>query len=171
MQDPVFRRKVLDVVTTTQLKMCVQCSRCVDNCPVANEVGDDIYNPRKLIMESFLGIKDSIFGSPAPAEGLPENFNLWGCSLCDKCNEQCPNSIPLTEVFYILKNISTELGQAPEFYMKQVRTIFENGKCIPIMDAIKKIRLNMGLTENLPEPDLSEIQKLLEKTGLKKVIG
>lgn len=68
MQDVVFRRKVLDVVAATQLRMCVQCSRCVDNCPVAIEVGDDKYNPRKLIMESFLGMKSFIFGQPAPAE-------------------------------------------------------------------------------------------------------
>ncbi|MHA1301005.1 MAG: 4Fe-4S dicluster domain-containing protein [Candidatus Helarchaeota archaeon] len=170
MQDVVFRRKVLDVVATTQLRMCVQCSRCVDHCPIAIEVGSDKYNPRKLIMESFLGMKDPIFGQPAPAEGFPENFNLWGCTVCDKCDELCPNSIPLTEVFYVLKNISTELGQAPEFYYTQAKTIAENGKAIPIMDAIKRRRTSMGLAEELPAVDMNEINTILEATELKKVL-
>ena len=170
MQDPVFRRKVMDVVATTQLRMCVQCSRCVDQCPVAIEVGSEKYNPRKLIMESFLGMKDPIFGQPSPAEGFPENYNLWGCTTCDKCDEVCPNNIPLTEVFYTLRNISSELGQAPEFYYTQAKTIAEHGKAVPIQDAIKRRRAQMGLAETLPACDMSEINSILEATELKKVL-
>lgn len=90
--------------------------------------------------------------------------------MCDKCDEQCPNNIPLTEVFYILKNISTELGQAPEFYITQAKTIAENGKAIPIMDAIKRRRTSMGLAEELPAVNMSEINTILEATELKKVL-
>jgi heterodisulfide reductase subunit C len=170
MQDVVFRREILDVIATTQLRMCVQCSRCADNCPVSVEVGDDKYNPRKLIMESFLGMKGPIFGQPAPAEGFPENYNLWGCTTCDKCDELCPNSIPLTEVFYVLRNMSVELGQAPEFYTMQAKTIAENGVAIPLQTAIERRRGTMGLSEKPPEFNMNEINTILDATELKKVL-
>jgi len=165
-----FRRKVLDVHSSSVVNYCLQCARCTMECPIALEVGKEKYNPRELILNSFLGFKDAIFGKASPAEGYPDNFNLWGCTTCDKCDEVCPQNIKLTEIFYLLRNMSVDLGQNPDFYTTQAKTIFENGVAIPVMDAIKRRRTQMGLAETLPQADLKEIQKILEDTGIKKIL-
>ena len=93
-----LKKKIMDVHIKDTLKYCYQCNRCTDVCPVANVVGSR-YNPRLLIMNSFLGLHNAIFG-------LESSYNIWGCTACDTCDEVCPQKIELTEVFYILKNMS-----------------------------------------------------------------
>lgn len=164
-----FRRKILDTHSSQIVNFCLQCGRCTTECPVAKEVGKEKYDPRELILNSFLGLKGGIFGKPSPGKDFPENFNLWGCTVCDKCDEICPQKIRLTEIFTTLKNMSVELGQQPEFYTTQAKTIYENTKAIPLQAAIERRRETMGLPK-LPEAELQEIQTILTEAGFTKVI-
>mgnify|MGYP000311353271 CR=1 FL=1 len=76
------------------------------------QVTEGKYNPRRLILDALLGLKEKIFGT--------ENaFNIWGCTLCDTCDEVCPQKIELTEVFTVLKNMSIAEGKGPEYYTTQ----------------------------------------------------
>ncbi|MFX1525477.1 MAG: 4Fe-4S dicluster domain-containing protein [Promethearchaeota archaeon] len=152
-----FRNQILGNEIGNTLAYCYQCATCSGACPVA-QVTEGRYNPRRLILDALLGLKEKIFG--------PENaFNIWGCTVCDTCDEVCPQKVELTEIFTILKNMSVERGEAPAHYTGQASTVLEHGKAIPMQPAIERRRTQLGLPEILA-PDMGEIKKLLEATKL-----
>jgi len=160
--DVEFRRKVMDMHMSERLMYCYQCNHCTYECPVSDAVGADVYNPRKLILYSFLGMKGNIIGQK-------ENAALWACTTCDTCDEVCPNKIELTHIFYTLRNLSVKAKEAPAAYITQAKTIWENAKAIPKQPAIQRRREQMNLSE-LPDPDLGEIQAILKETKLDEVL-
>ncbi|MHA1651837.1 MAG: 4Fe-4S dicluster domain-containing protein [Candidatus Helarchaeota archaeon] len=160
--DVEFRRKIMDMHQGARLMYCYQCNHCTYDCPISKLVGSDVYNPRKLILHSFLGMKGNILGKK-------ENPALWACMTCDTCDEVCPNDIELTNIFYVLRNLSVKSGEAPAAYLMQAKTIFENGKAIPMSGPIERRRGQMGL-KSLPEAPLDEIQTILKERGVDKVL-
>ncbi|MHA1129752.1 MAG: 4Fe-4S dicluster domain-containing protein [Candidatus Helarchaeota archaeon] len=160
--DVEFRRKILDIHQPARLMYCYQCNHCTDDCPISKVVGSDVYNPRKLILHSLLGMKNNIIG-------VKENPALWSCQTCDLCDEVCPNDIELTNIFYILRNLSVKAGEAPAAYLMQAKMIFENGAAIPMTGPIERRRTQMGLS-SLPQAPLDEIQTILKARGVDKVL-
>jgi len=156
-----FKKKIMDVHIKDTLKYCYQCNRCTDVCPV-NDVTGSRYSPRPLILNSFLGLHDAIFG-------LESSFNIWGCTACDTCDEVCPQKIELTEVFYILKNMSLAKGEGPDYFIGQASAIFDYGKAIPSQPAIERRRQQFGLPP-VQSPSTDDVQKLLKLTKLNKLI-
>ena len=157
-----LKKKIMDVHIKDTLKFCYQCNRCTDNCPISS-IAPIRYDPRMLILASFLGFKERIFDSE-------DNFRLWGCTVCDTCDEVCPQKIELTEIFAILKNMSVAMGQGPPYYTTQATAIYENGKAIPSQPAIERRREQLGLPKIEP-PNVEEVQKILNQTKLNKIIG
>jgi len=159
-----FRKQVMDFHVSSELiKYCYQCSRCTDNCPVSDVTIDFYsqggYNPRSNILNALLGYKDAIFGA--------DKLAIWGCTVCDTCDEVCPQHIELTEIFSFLKNVSTAKGNAPENIYAQAKAIFENAKAIPSQAAIERRRQQMGIPA-VAAPDVNEIQTLLKNMGTDK---
>lgn len=159
-----FRKQVMDYhIGSDLIKYCYQCSRCSDNCPITNVTTDFYtttgYNPRANILKSLLGYKDMIFSEDPLA--------IWGCTVCDTCDEVCPQNIELTEIFTFLKNESTKQGNAPEFIYLQARAIFDSAKAIPSQPAIERRREQLGLPA-VAAPDVSELQTLLKNIGADK---
>jgi len=157
-----LRKKVMDAHIRDTLKYCYQCARCTDVCPVA-KVTYKRYNPRPVILNSFLGLKSAIFDQES-------NFNLWGCTVCDTCDEECPQKIELTNVFTVLKNISIAIGKGPEYYVTQASTIYDSGKAIPMQSAIERRREQLGLP-SIESPSVEEVQKILNETKLNKILN
>jgi heterodisulfide reductase subunit C len=159
-----FRKQVMDYhIGSDLIKYCYQCSRCTDNCPV-NAVTADFYtttgyNPRSNILNALLGYKDAIFSA--------DPLTIWGCTVCDTCDEVCPQNIELTEIFTLLKNQSVANGDAPDFIYSQAKAIFDNAKAIPSQPAIVRRREQFGLPA-VAEPDVSEFQTLLKNMGVDK---
>ena len=159
-----FRKQVMDYhIGSDIIKYCYQCNKCSDNCPV-NDVTADFYdtigyNPRSNILAALLGYKDLLFGE--------EDLTIWGCTVCDTCDEVCPQNIELTEIFTFLKNQSVNLGKGPDFVYSQAKTIFENAKAIPPQPAIERRRQQLDLPDVLT-PNISEIQTLLKNIGAEK---
>ncbi len=160
--DYELRKRVMDAHIGDTLKYCYQCSRCNDVCPVA-KVTDQRYNPRSLILDSFLGFKGAIYNQES-------NFNIWGCTVCDTCDEECPQKIGLTEIFAVLKNISIQMGQGPAHYTGQASTVYDHGKAIPMQPAIERRRKDFGLPDIQP-PNVDEVQKILNATKLNKILN
>jgi heterodisulfide reductase subunit C len=161
--DYELKKKVMDAHIDDVLKYCYQCARCTDVCPVS-KVTNQRYNPRPIILNSFLGIKSAIFSQP------DNNFNLWGCTMCDTCDEECPQKIELTEIFTVLKNMSIAKGEGPKYYTTQASTIYETGKAIPMQTAIERRRKDLGLPV-IESPNLEEVNKLLNATKLNKILN
>jgi heterodisulfide reductase subunit C len=152
-----FRNQIVESDIGSTLAYCYQCATCSGACPVA-QVTEGRYNPRRLILDALLGLREKIFG--------PEHsFDIWGCTVCDTCDEVCPQKVELTEIFTILKNMSVERGEAPEYYTTQASTILEHGKAIPMQSAIERRREKFGLPE-IMTPAVEEVQKILESTKL-----
>ncbi len=159
-----FRKQVMDYhIGSDLIKYCYQCSRCADNCPITNVTTDFYtttgYNPRSNILNALLGYKEAIFSSDA--------LTIWGCTVCDTCDEVCPQNIELTEIFTLLKNQSVANGDAPDFIYSQAKAIFDSAKAIPSQPAIERRREQLGLPP-VAMPDISELQTLLKNIGVEK---
>jgi heterodisulfide reductase subunit C2 len=152
-----FRNQIIQSDIGSTLAYCYQCATCSGACPVA-QVTNGRYNPRRLILDALLGLKEKIFG-------IENSFSIWGCTVCDTCDEVCPQKVELTEIFTILKNLSVEKGEAPDYYTTQASTILENAKAIPMQPAIERRREQLGLPKVL-SPNVNEVKKLLEITKL-----
>ncbi len=111
-----FRNSIIQKDLGNTLAYCYQCGTCSGACPVA-QVTKGRYNPRKLILNSLLGLKDNLL------LGAENNFNIWGCTVCDTCDEMCPQNVELTEIFTLLKNMSVKKGEAPDYYTTQAKFI------------------------------------------------
>ncbi|MHA1291914.1 MAG: 4Fe-4S dicluster domain-containing protein [Promethearchaeota archaeon] len=159
-----FRKLVMDYhIGSEAIKYCYQCSRCTDNCPISAVTIDFYtttgYNPRSNILNALLGYKDAILDA--------DPLVIWGCTVCDTCDEVCPQNIELTEIFTFLKNQSVALGKAPDFIYAQAKAIFDNAKAIPSQPAIERRRDQLGLPA-VSAPDVNEVQTLLKNIGADK---
>jgi heterodisulfide reductase subunit C len=158
-----FRKQVMDYHQGSDvIKYCYQCSRCTDNCPVSfvtDELYQYGYNPRRNILNALLGYKDNIFSADLIA--------IWGCTVCDTCDEVCPQNIELTEIFTLLKNQSIEKGEGPDFIFQQAQAIYESGKAIPSQAALERRRESMGLPAIIA-PNVDEFQMLMNNMEINK---
>jgi ferredoxin len=66
--------------------LCFTCGTCAGGCPVT---GIDGFDPRKAIRMAALGLDDELIESRWP----------WICTLCGRCENQCPMGINLMKTF------------------------------------------------------------------------
>jgi heterodisulfide reductase subunit C len=158
-----FKKEVKDFGIGDVIKYCYTCSKCSDSCPItavtAGPYSTKEYNPRQNILMTLLGYKSKLIGG--------DDLLLWGCTVCETCDEVCPQKIELTEIFTALKNQSVALGKGPENIHNQAKAIFDHAKAIPSQPAIERRRKQLGLSE-VEKPDINEIQTLLKNMGVEK---
>jgi Fe-S oxidoreductase len=77
-------------------KFCYQCGLCDTVCPW-NRV--TTFSIRKLIREATFG--------------LSETDEIWRCTTCGRCPQQCPRDVKLIEVMVSLRRMATEYGLFP----------------------------------------------------------
>jgi len=143
------------------LSYCYQCGTCSSACPVALATEGE-YNPRKIIEEALLGLKDLLIKDRKP--------NVFLCVTCQMCVEECPQDVFLTEIFDNLKNKIVQTGNYPEAFKAQGNAVLEYGLAIPMSPAIERRREQLGL----PSPEsakVDEIKKLLDLTNFDKKIN
>ncbi|KPA10097.1 nitrate reductase [Candidatus Magnetomorum sp. HK-1] len=79
---------------------CVQCSVCTQVCPVvsaSSSIGSPIdLTPQQVMNLLRIGLKDKALGTQM----------VWMCSTCYMCQENCPQHIPIADVFYELRNLA-----------------------------------------------------------------
>ncbi|NVM02615.1 MAG: 4Fe-4S dicluster domain-containing protein [Candidatus Helarchaeota archaeon] len=153
-----FRNEIIR--SKFSLSYCFQCGTCSGACPVAL-MTKGAYNPRVLIEQSILGLKERLIESQEP--------NVWLCSTCQLCVELCPQDVNLTEIFNLIKNKCVKIGNYPEGYKAQGITILENGMAVPFSPAILRRRDQLSIPK-LKMAEVSEIQTILKETEFDKKI-
>jgi len=139
---------------------CLQCGSCTAACSVS-EFSKGDFNPREIIENALLGLKDKTFIDKKP--------NVWDCTLCYSCDEICPQHVRLTEIFLFLKNKFAEQKEAPEEFLSEAEVVYNFGVSIPLQSAINRRREKLELPTS-PKYDIQEIRDIMDMTGFNKLV-
>jgi Fe-S oxidoreductase len=94
-------KEIIDVIKESggeAFKLCYQCGLCDTVCPW-NRVRP--FSMRKLIRQASFGLTEI------------ESEEMWRCTTCGKCPQQCPRGVGIIEVGVASRRIATEYGVFP----------------------------------------------------------
>lgn len=106
-----------------------------------------------------LGLKDRVLKSET----------LWLCASCFTCTDRCPQDIEVASIIRVLRNLAAEQGIIPIVFREQALSIMKSGYAYKIPELRERKRLKLGLPP-LPKANSEKMQKILEKTGIIKMI-
>jgi Fe-S oxidoreductase len=103
-------KEIIDVIKENGgevFKLCYQCGLCDTVCPW-NRVR--AFSIRKIIREAAFGLTEI------------ESEDIWRCTTCGRCPQECPRGVEQIELGVSLRRIATEYGVFPT-PVKPIRTI------------------------------------------------
>ncbi len=103
-------KEIVDVIKVNggdAFKYCYQCGLCDVVCPW-NRVRK--FSMRKLVREAFFGLTEI------------ESEEIWRCTTCGKCPQQCPRDVKQIDSGVALRRIATEYGVFPA-HVRPIRTV------------------------------------------------
>jgi heterodisulfide reductase subunit C len=149
---PQFKKEIFHFFEESKLNMCYQCGKCASFCPVFHNFPKK-FNPRKIIEMANIGIESIIEG--------PE---IWRCTTCYECVENCPQKVNFVELIYALRNIAIKKGYGPKEVLDEIEAIKKYGHILSVTERIKKMREGIGTSPEIF--DKGEILKrIFNKTG------
>lgn len=159
--DPQFTERIVEA-GADRIRTCIQCGTCSSVCPSGRRTA---FRTRELMRKAILGLKDEVLASP----------DLWLCATCYTCLERCPREIKVTDAIIIMRNMAVDEGFMLPQHRKASQKLISTGHAVPIDDANRKARRELGLDELPPtthskKKALKDVQKILKKTGFKKLI-
>ena len=101
MENVADYKEIVDVIKENggeAFKLCYQCGLCDVVCPW-NRVRN--FSMRKIVREATFGLTDI------------ESDDIWLCSTCGSCPQQCPRDVRQIESGVALRRIATEYGVFP----------------------------------------------------------
>ncbi|MGD8520638.1 MAG: (Fe-S)-binding protein [Desulfobacterales bacterium] len=101
MENVADYKEIIDVIKDSggeAFKLCYQCGLCDVVCPW-NRVRK--FSMRKIVREATFGMTDI------------ESDDIWLCSTCGTCPQQCPRDVRQIESGVALRRIATEYGVFP----------------------------------------------------------
>ena len=110
MENVADYKEIVDVIKESggeNFKRCFQCGLCDVVCPW-NRVRD--FSIRRIVRQAAFGLTDI------------ENEDIWLCTTCGRCPQQCPRDVQQIESGVALRKIATEYGVFPKS-VTPVRTI------------------------------------------------
>ncbi len=103
-------KEIVDVIKANggeAFKRCFQCGLCDAVCPWNQVRG---FSMRKLVRQASFGLTDI------------ESEDLWLCTTCGKCPQECPRDVKQIESGVALRRIATEYGVFPS-QVRSIRTV------------------------------------------------
>ena len=103
-------KEIIDVIKASggdAFKRCFQCGLCDVVCPW-NRVRT--FSMRKIVREATFGLTEI------------ESEDIWRCTTCGRCPQQCPRDVKQIESGVALRRVATEYGVFPKA-VKAVRTV------------------------------------------------
>ena len=161
-RDPDFTAEFIDAGIET-VKHCFQCGTCSGSCPSGRRTP---YKVRQIVRKCLLGLKEEVITDDA----------LWMCTTCYTCQERCLRSVKIVEIIKKARNIAAHAGYMAKPHKMTGVFVINTGHAVPINDAVKALRVKIGLPEVPPtthaDPDaLAEVQKLCKITAFDELIG
>lgn len=110
METVVPYKEIIEVIKSSggeAFKRCFQCGLCDTLCPW-NKV--TTFSMRRLVREATFGLTEI------------ESEDIWRCTTCGRCPQQCPRDVSQIESGLSLRRIANEYGVFPG-PVKPIRTI------------------------------------------------
>jgi len=110
---------------------CADCGRCSDNCP-ANAVGRPL-SPRFITIKArdYTFAHYPVVGSPrngAPLiGGIYSEDEIWSCTTCGACEEECPLLIEYIDKIVDLRRGMVDDGNVPQSLQKPLKALESRG--------------------------------------------
>lgn len=126
---------VEDVEENKNIMQCIQCGKCVGECPAAKISN---YNIRKIIDKVLKGDKSVL-----------KDSDIWYCFLCERCKRVCPrDNINIPLLILNLRNESFKKGYGPRYndlnkYIQMAERFLTNGTVMeePLEEPISQERV------------------------------
>lgn len=120
-------RKLLKklAVRKVDVSTCYQCGRCSAGCPVADYFD---LQPMEVVRLAAYGMEDRLLTSTT----------IWLCASCDTCATRCPNSIDITGLMDVLRELALRKGiepavpQVPAFHLSFMESVRRWGRTYEI---------------------------------------
>ena len=114
---------------------CLSCGTCASTCQVFSV--NPAYNPRKLIQQAVLGLREAVLNSEM----------IWICARCNSCLEKCPKGIRPGDIIMALRHIALQegvvnyKGARHSLYFK--KSILKTGKINEMVLPLHTLRLSI----------------------------
>ncbi len=154
--DPKFVDTLVEA-GADRIRTCIQCGTCSSVCPSGRRTA---FRTREIIRKALLGLKEEVLTSP----------DLWLCATCLTCLERCPRQIKVTDAIIIMRNMAVEEGFMLPQHRKASRKLIKTGHAVPLDDANREMRRELGLQEIPPTTHssgeaLEQVQEIMRRTG------
>ncbi|WP_022664528.1 (Fe-S)-binding protein [Desulfospira joergensenii] len=110
---------------------CADCGRCSDHCP-ANAVGRPLsprfitIKARDLIFKNY-PLSGEIYKSNLLVEDIYTEDEIWSCTTCGACEEECPLGIEYIDKMVDLRRGMVDEGMVPQSLQKPLKALEKRG--------------------------------------------
>jgi Fe-S oxidoreductase len=138
MENVADYKEIIDTIKAKggeAFKLCYQCGKCDAVCPW-NKVRT--FSMRRIVREATFGLTEI------------ESEDIWRCTTCGRCPQQCPRDVKQIESGVSLRRVATEYGVFPK-PVRAIRTVSASlvGKGNPLNeDREKRANWADGLSVN-----------------------
>jgi Fe-S oxidoreductase len=138
MENVADYKEIIDIIKAKggeAFKLCYQCGKCDAVCPW-NKVRT--FSMRRIVREATFGLTEI------------ESEDIWRCTTCGRCPQQCPRDVKQIESGVSLRRVATEYGVYPK-PVRAIRTVSASlvGKGNPLNeDREKRANWADGLSVN-----------------------
>ena len=120
-----LERRVEQIMTESGVFRCVECGKCVVNCPMAKMYASFSFeiSPRGVLKKALLG--------PDPMK----DESIWFCTECNACTETCPEGVSCRDLTAGLRKLAVEVGMAgPGLFCRHCGKLFLPGHVMKYLE-------------------------------------